>query len=355
MADMFSLAGSIFSGGASLLGAKMAADASNRAARLNAIYQAQNAQADRDFNFDQAMRQKAMWDQNFAFSREQWERALADADKDRALQMEFAKNGVSWRVADARAAGLHPAAALGMQGVSSSPISVGGSGGPGLPAPASSNTPAISPFAGASIGSGVASMGQDLSRAIQATRSDEDKDLAYKETSQKLAIQRGQLENQLLASQIAKVNQGASISMPTATSRRMVDGQGNSPVSSKLVKEKALERTTAEPDKPSQEPGTITETGHSKSIKGWAPMMSKDVQERLEEDTIGTLGWNLRNRLLPTFGIWNERAPPFPAPSGREWYYHPIYQEFRLRKLGAPAAPARKPESYPGYHRSRIN
>lgn len=52
--------------------------------------------------------------------------SLANASEDRRLQREFAKHGLSWRVADARAAGLHPLAALGAQ---LSPFTPVGSGG----------------------------------------------------------------------------------------------------------------------------------------------------------------------------------------------------------------------------------
>lgn len=39
-----------------------------------------------------------------------------------ALQKEFAQHGVQWRVEDAKAAGIHPLAALGMQGMQFSPV-----------------------------------------------------------------------------------------------------------------------------------------------------------------------------------------------------------------------------------------
>lgn len=42
--------------------------------------------------------------------------------QDIALQKEFAQHGVQWRVEDAKAAGIHPLAALGMQGVPYSPV-----------------------------------------------------------------------------------------------------------------------------------------------------------------------------------------------------------------------------------------
>lgn len=52
--------------------------------------------------------------------------SLASAREDRALQREFAQHGLGWRVDDARAAGLHPLAALGAQ---LSPFTPGGQGG----------------------------------------------------------------------------------------------------------------------------------------------------------------------------------------------------------------------------------
>lgn len=55
--------------------------------------------------------------QSFDFQREMW-------DKNYNAQKEFAQNSMQWRVADARAAGLHPLAALGQMGSSYVPTSV---------------------------------------------------------------------------------------------------------------------------------------------------------------------------------------------------------------------------------------
>lgn len=64
-----------------------------------------------------------------------------------AMQEDFAKHGVSWRVEDAKAAGLHPLAALGMQGLPAySPVGVSDSIGPAL-----------------------AEAGQNIGRAVSAT------------------------------------------------------------------------------------------------------------------------------------------------------------------------------------------
>jgi hypothetical protein len=48
-----------------------------------------------------------------------------DAEKERIMQREFAMNGISWRVGDAKRAGLHPLAALGANVTSYSPVHAG--------------------------------------------------------------------------------------------------------------------------------------------------------------------------------------------------------------------------------------
>lgn len=87
-----------------------------------------------------------------------------------AYQREFAQNGVRWRVADAKAAGIHPLAALGAQTISYNPIAV------------SSNDYGVSEALGR--------MGQGIDRAIHAKA---------------LAEERA-LDSELKRAQIANVN-----------------------------------------------------------------------------------------------------------------------------------------------------
>lgn len=63
------------------------------------------------------------------------------------LQREFAQQGIQWKVADAKKAGIHPLAALGAQTVSFSPSVVGDN----------------------ALGTGIAQAGQDIGRAINST------------------------------------------------------------------------------------------------------------------------------------------------------------------------------------------
>lgn len=98
-------------------------------------------------------------------------------ESNQALQREFAQNGIRWKVADAKAAGVHPLYALGAQTHMASPS-----------------------FVGSDVGRDVARMGQDISRAVSATQSEEERTLS------RLTLERAGLENELLRSRIAREN-----------------------------------------------------------------------------------------------------------------------------------------------------
>lgn len=120
--------------------------------------------------------------------------------EDYAHQKEFAQSGITWKVEDARRAGIHPAIALGAQPASYSPIGVGDTGTQHL-----------------------AASGQDLSRAIDSTRTAFSRTSAYEQTVQDLTLQKMGLENEYLASQIAKVKQQVGPPMPGTN--YLMDGQ----------------------------------------------------------------------------------------------------------------------------------
>ena len=224
------------------------------------------------------------------------------------LQREFAQHGIRWKVEDAKAAGLHPLAALGAQTSSFAPISVGGD-----------------PLAG-----GLAAAGQDISRAVDATRTGGERMDAYTKTIQDLNVRRMGLENELLASQIAKTRgAGNPPPLPAPGDRLLVEGQGDSG----LVEVAPLKQTSVAPGQPSVEAGAVPEAGFARTPSGWAPTFSKDFQDRAEEDLIGSLAWSVRNRLAPMFdkGSFNV---PFPAPEGKYWIYNPVRQEYQLKTIG---------------------
>lgn len=170
------------SAGTSLLGAKMASDATKEANQ-----RAQAAQ-------DQANRT-----------------AIALRDQDHERQERFARSGIQWRVEDAKAAGIHPLYALG---ASTSTYS---------PSPTSIGTAPIA--ADTSMGTAVSSMGQDISRALNSTRSQTQRDDAFTKTVQEMSLQKMGLENELLASQIQRLKVQSNPPMPGLVGRAPGDLQ----------------------------------------------------------------------------------------------------------------------------------
>lgn len=172
---MLPVLGSLISAGTSLIGGKMASDAT----------QAANARA--QANFEQQQRT-----------------ADAQRDQDYQRQEHFARHGVQWRAEDALKAGIHPLYALGgnFATYSGSPVTVG--------------APSVTPDT--SMGSAVASMGQDIGRAINATRTGQQREDAFTKTVQDLTLQKMGLENTLLASQIKRLQVNDNPPFPSATS-----------------------------------------------------------------------------------------------------------------------------------------
>lgn len=123
-----------------------------------------------------------------------------------AMQKDFAQNGIRWKVQDAKAAGLHPLAALGAQ------------------------TMSPSASLGATDYSYLAGMGQDIGRAIQSkmTKQERAEQQAYDQQMRQLNLRRGELENRYLEAQISSVNRTAlPPSMPSAGSTAGLAGQSD--------------------------------------------------------------------------------------------------------------------------------
>lgn len=113
------------------------------------------------------------------------------ADKNYEAQKEFAQMGLRWKVDDAKAAGLHPLAALGASTTSFAPSYVGGS-----------------------VGRDLAEAGQDYSRAVTATSSAGER-RANDAVLLRLGVERAELENELLKARIAKERGQIGPPMPT--------------------------------------------------------------------------------------------------------------------------------------------
>lgn len=216
------------------------------------------------------------------------------------------KNSIQWKVADAKAAGLHPLAALG----------VNTGGGP------SSFVGAI-PATG--MAEGIAAAGQDISRAVGATRTAQKRSEAFETTVQALSLEQASLKNDLLRSQIARLNQQNNPAVPDTDQRWQLDGQGQAP----QVKMKPFEVTPGEPGRPWMEPGAISDVGHARTPDGYAVVPSKEMQERIEDNWLASMSWMYRNQILPSLGMGREKPPAAAAPEGYEWRWHWPSQEYR--------------------------
>lgn len=231
--------------------------------------------------------------------------AEKNAQRNIALQKEFAKSGIQWKVEDAKAAGVHPLYALGAQTNSFSPVSVGDQD------------------------MGLSGAGQALGRAVTATASQSSQSkLGETLQLEHMGLQNDLLRSQIAASKLATIRQGQSVPMPSAGDRMLIDGQSGSG----LVDESAMRRQSSAPGSVHQEAGAVSDIGFTRtSSGGYMPVMSKDAKDRLDDDTIGMISWNMRNRILPTLG--GQGTPPdVPAPAGKYWRYNPIKQEYQLYK-----------------------
>lgn len=235
------------------------------------------------------------------------------ADSNAALQREFAQQGVRWKVEDAKAAGIHPLYALGANTIAASPSYVGGSD--------------------YGIGNAMAGIGQDISRSIDAKRTQRERDEARLQSiiQADLTNENMGLQNDLLRAQIAKIQQPAHPpAMPTAEGYT-IDGQGNSRITTV-----PLERTASAPGIPAIESGAINDVGYAHTVGGGlAPVPSNDVKQRIEDTLIPEMHWNMRNLVMPYFG--GGQPPPQSAlPAGySKWYWdHPTGEWRPTRQTG---------------------
>lgn len=125
-------------------------------------------------------------------------------------QIDFAQRGIRWKVEDAKKAGIHPIYALGAPTNSYSPVS-------------------FSATADNSMAAAVSGMGQDINRAIQATRTSGERIDAYTQAVQRLTLEKGSLENQLLASQIKRLETQTNPPMPSIGSGAFVVPEKSKP------------------------------------------------------------------------------------------------------------------------------
>lgn len=210
-----------------------------------------------------------------------------------ALQREFAQNSVRWRVEDAKKAGIAPLAALGMQGSSYSPVGM--------------------PEASSPEGDLARSLGQNVSRAISATRTAEEREQAQLSLAfQRTQLQGAEIDNAIRLHQLQNLRGG---NPPMAGSEHVIPGQSGSG-----VKSRSMERTASMKGAPHAEAGAVNDVGYTLSSSGaLIPVPSKDTKERIEDNIFQEAAHFFRNNVLPN--ISSGGAPPKSAlpPGARYW------------------------------------
>lgn len=241
--------------------------------------------------------------------------AAANAARQEALQREFAQNGISWKVADAKRAGIHPLYALGAQTTSYSPVNVG-----------SQSTDF----------SGLASMGQNLGRAIDSTRDQAGKQAAALQTAfAQTQLEGAKLDNDIkrakLASDLA-VGRSTNPGIPLAGQVSQYDGQGNAITMDGPKVELETKRDVTDPREPSNVAGSSPSVAWVKNPGGtYSVVMPSQLAESYESDWMGALDWQVRNRILP-YVTTTPHKPPFSVPAGYEAYFSLSRNGWTIRK-----------------------
>lgn len=230
------------------------------------------------------------------------------AARDYAIQKEFAQHGIRWRVEDAKAAGLHPLAALGMSGAGYSPSG-------------------MSVMTGSSPrGDFYRSAGQNISRAMMATATKEDRISRY------LTLERQQLENDVLRADLdfkrsGQIGPGMPTTHPFGS---VVEGQGDSTsvdiAAAKIWQALGFRGSAPHRNRVAQERGYRPDVSFSQGDKAVYPVIPESLSESMEDDLIGKVLWRIRNQVVPNFGA-GKTPPKSDLPPGyKRWRWSFIKQ-----------------------------
>lgn len=240
-------------------------------------------------------------------------------------QKKLAQQQIQWKVADAKAAGVHPIYALG--------------------APTMSYTSTVGPSR-----SSFTEMGQNITRArlanLDAAQRREELARAAREETRdqerhEVQMEQERLRNDVLRSELARAN-----------SAQLGPAMPRGSVPEGTVVRQPSEVVTGSRGQPQTEPGVITDYSFQSRGGGrYGVVRSRDTAERLEDDIIGGLEWQLRNNIVPrVFGGSHVPSPPPRSllPAGYHWAYDRWRGEFYMRpdRQGSTRRSSRRRPSY---------
>lgn len=209
------------------------------------------------------------------------------AQQNAEMQHRYATRGIRMRVKDAKAAGIHPLYALGAQTHSFTPSFVGSN----------------------ALAEGVAQAGQNIGRAIDSGMSSNER---LNSRLAALTVQRAELENTKLASEIALIQQPGSPPAP-ATENPIIPGQGQ-------VKTSPSETVSNLVGHPTIEAAVMPSVQYRRTERGIEAVIPPKLAESLESDKMGAFKWWMENKALPAAGLsqMTTRPPASWLPSGAD-------------------------------------
>lgn len=252
-------------------------------------------------------------------------------------QKEFAQNGIRWKVADAKAAGLHPLAALGASTAQYTPATAIG------------DSPDWSFLADA---------GQSIGRAVDAKRTQQERVEQQQKQDAAFALkaENQKAENDLIRAQTASIQQDMVLRQAKASEQAVrtqqqvpampslgrdgsvIAGQGDA-TSPAGIEAKPAEIVVNDPQTRTAEAGSHPDKRWLRtSTGGYQPVRSEAAQNALEDDIVGSFRYDMRNGLA-NMANSQDNAPPraFLPDGGRGnyfWFWDGILGEWYPVKVG---------------------
>lgn len=252
-------------------------------------------------------------------------------------QKEFAQNGIRWKVADAKAAGLHPLAALGASTAQYTPATAIG------------DSPDWSFLADA---------GQSIGRAVDAKRTQQERVEQQQKQDAVFALkaENQKAENDLIRAQTASIQQDMVLRQAKASEQAVrtqqqvpampslgrdgsvIAGQGDA-TSPAGIEAKPAEIVVNDPQTRTAEAGSHPDKRWLRtSTGGYQPVRSEAAQNALEDDIVGSFRYDMRNGLA-NMANSQDNAPPraFLPDGGRGnyfWFWDGVLGEWYPVKVG---------------------
>lgn len=252
-------------------------------------------------------------------------------------QKEFAKNGIRWKVADTKAAGLHPLAALGASTAQYTPATAIG------------DSPDWSFLADA---------GQSIGRAVDAKRTQQERVEQQQKQDAAFALkaENQKAENDLIRAQTASIQQDMVLRQAKAAEQAvrtqqqvppmpslapdgsLMPGQSNA-TSPGGIESKPAEIVVNDPQTRTAEAGSHPDKRWLRtSTGGYQPVRSEAAQNALEDDVVGSFRYDMRNGLA-NMANSQDNAPPraFLPDGGRGnyfWFWDGVLGEWYPVKVG---------------------